>query len=193
MQLDICVDLRPSGSSSARSARSRLPVVSPWRLAIGHSPARNSEWQEEEARQYSEQEDAAYYGLGTRMAAPTNFLVARRPSYAMHFGWLDRPTNFSVLAPPGSQARSVLMASIFYTFSSCSPLILAAPACSFLFFSFLLSFWSDICHSFLPGLHLDLLLPGAVCLWLHAAVLREQEARHRRSLLGPGLAFAARP
>ena len=72
-------------------------------------------WQEEEAKQYSEPEDIAYYGLGSRMVGPS------RHEFAGHQA---RP-------PSCLKARSVLMASIFFLFASCSPLIFAGIlACS---------------------------------------------------------------
>ncbi|CAJ1364617.1 unnamed protein product [Effrenium voratum] len=71
-------------------------------------------FEEEEARQYSEQEDAAYYGLGTRMA------------------------------------RSVLMASIFYTFSSCSPLILVFTWIYFFLAQFVYGYMLLFCESKKP-------------------------------------------
>eukprot|EP00913_Durusdinium_trenchii_P009533 g8959.t1 len=70
--------------------------------------------EEDEARLYSDPEDQAYYGLGTRMA------------------------------------RTVLMASIFYIFCSCSPLILVFTWIYFFLAQFVFGYLLLFCESKKP-------------------------------------------
>ena len=88
------------------------------------------------------------------------------------------------------EARSVLMASIFFLFASCSPLIFAGTSASAVGGSRRNAREQALR---LVGLHLGLLLPGAICLRLPSALLREQEARHGGDLLGPGHVGALLP